>query len=172
MLRLQDRCISYHAPSDQVVLSASKKIQRTALEWATFYAALSPPGGLANGTLFMHELRSPGGQRRLVVIEGQNQVDPVLGFAEIAMVTRVFEPGSAFTLPKEVVTGLRTQNLQVTRDSICYAGQPDVSDASHFTIQIAEGQRERMIDGWLREDDHIIIEERATTPVSTTAGSN
>jgi hypothetical protein len=41
-----------------------------------------------------------------------------------------------------------------------YAGQLDPEDASHFTIDYEARGRRHTIDGWLRDDETVLLEER------------
>ena len=41
-----------------------------------------------------------------------------------------------------------------------YAGQPDATDASHFTIAYQAGEKKGIIDGWLKEDDTVELKLR------------
>ena len=41
-----------------------------------------------------------------------------------------------------------------------HAGQPDPADASHFTIGYEINRKPYLVDGWLRDDDTIVLTER------------
>src|SRR4051812_23793610 len=69
LLYWQRQCMNHVAPSGQVVYSQKDSVALVAPEWARFYELLSPPGGRPNATLFLHELHSPSGNRRLVEVE-------------------------------------------------------------------------------------------------------
>jgi hypothetical protein len=40
------------------------------------------------------------------------------------------------------------------------AGQADAADGSHFTVEVAWRGNAVTLDGWLREDDTVMIEPR------------
>jgi hypothetical protein len=41
-----------------------------------------------------------------------------------------------------------------------YNGQPDPDDLSHFTVEVRIDGKIRVIDGWLRDDETLQLEER------------
>src|SRR5207302_434407 len=59
----QNRCLTYSPPSGVWVTPKQKHVVR---DWTAFYALLSPPGLKSDGTIFLHERRTPSGKRRLV----------------------------------------------------------------------------------------------------------
>jgi hypothetical protein len=42
-----------------------------------------------------------------------------------------------------------------------YAGQVDPADASHFTVDVDYDRHRKVIDGWLRADDHVELMPRS-----------
>lgn len=145
--------------------------------WQAFYALCSPPGRNSAPTLFLHELRSPVGNRRLVAIEGWYEGSISGGWweDEIALSATVFRPGSLFSQPTEVgcarkvlkITSADVSELIAKGESLggrrwgwpfIFAGQLDLSDPSHFTIAYKVHGKPGKIDGWLLDDDTVWIE--------------
>jgi hypothetical protein len=169
----QNRCMSYSAPADEVVLTIGKPSATPAVpkEWTNLYAMLSPPGMRSGGTLFLHERTSPSGNRRLVAVDavdamGVAPMDPSTTHVIISA-PRVVRPGSLLRDPIESVA-LRINATLVRPADAVHAGQPDPNDPSHFTIRIASGSEEQILDGWLRDDDQVVIERRAATTAPVT----
>lgn len=128
--------------------------------WERFYELAG--GGLrSNGTLFVHRRTSPRGNTRLVA------VDLVRAYASGELITaaRVFSLGGLYRPPRELTAAtiapnavpLNRPDAKIVR---VFVGTPDPSDPSHFTIDYElDGQR-HTLDGWLRDDDTVVIESR------------
>src|SRR5206468_739510 len=90
LLSLQRKCLDYTAPASQIVfddrkdslpqlrrsdpevlpgMAKSAHVGRVPLVWQQYYARISPPGLQSHGTAFLHRLRSPSGNQRLVGVE-------------------------------------------------------------------------------------------------------
>jgi hypothetical protein len=131
-----------------------------------FYAIFSPPGGVTAPTLFLHERTSPAGHRRLVAVS-QMQLASV-PYDEVGPYCCVFIPAGAFSPPvcifdKRLANGMSRfpgPTLDGAEKLVVFAGQPDAVDASHFTIRALEDGSETILDGWLKDDDSIILEAR------------
>jgi hypothetical protein len=143
---------------------------RPAEPWQRFYAAA---GGVmrSEGTVFLHERRTPAGERRLVGVDllpfglpiGLNLTDPVEGRLEPW--GRVFTDGSFLRPPVEAFSPkqnpYRSWSLIGPPDRLrVFAGQPDPNDPSHFTIDYEVHGVRHTLDGWLRDDDTVVIEPR------------
>lgn len=133
--------------------------------WNTFYALFSPPGAQSSGTAFLHSRISPGGSTRLIAVD--YLVMAASKRNEIFFVARGFKPGSLFRSPVEIAIGFEQSRLPATR---VLAGLVDASDSSHFTIDVeyvdAAGIATiTVVDGWLRNDESILLEPR-TTPAT------
>ena len=118
-----------------------------------------------NGTLFVGELTTPSGQKRLVGVDitGWSRGGPVILFTY----ARTFTPVTLTRLPT-LTTSTPSLNLGRTEGILrLLAGQADASDASHFTVRYTLDGREGVIDGWLKDDGTILLEPRpvpATMP--------
>ena len=149
--------------------------------WTTFHPKYVEPfsplqsGGLqSHGTLFLHERRSPAGNRRLVTVELNTSWGK--SGTWIAMDTRAIIPGTFRTEPKETwggppATDLTSTNLVGRRVDMLmdvpygkalklFAGHPDPTDVSHFTIDYEIDRRRETIDGRLGDDDSVAMSLR------------
>lgn len=173
----QGKCIAYQAPPDQEIVPADPVTQSAGTgrpqAWREFKSLLNPPGpgnflawGIPeNNTVFLHERISPKGNRRLVVIETPNPERRYGGVWETIFYTvHVIELGTVLVPPKDtdpLGSGLRMFPNSLARTRI-FAGQADPQDPSHFTIRTLTGvSNEIVYDGWLRDDDSVIITQRA-----------
>jgi hypothetical protein len=161
--------MAYSAPADQVVLEIDKTPLAPAVphEWAQFYAMLSPPGMSSSGTLFLHERTSRSGNRRLVAVDASSSALYGVGPVTVILMPRVVRPGSVLEEPTQVVH-TRTGFMFAPEGRRAYAGQPDPNDPSHFTIRFAGASNARVVDGWLGDDDHVVIEPRSAADSPTT----
>jgi hypothetical protein len=149
-------------------------------EWtryhAKYLAPFSPLGsaGLqSQGTLFLHERRSPSGNRRLVSVDLRISWGPESTAVDVEK--RAIVPGGWRSEPKETWGGppagdVNTTNLVGQRQHLLnvpygktlkvIAGRPDPSDASHFTIDYEIDGRSETIDGRLNDDDSVDLKLR------------
>lgn len=163
LLYWQGQCLSYTAPPEYLV--ARLNGSQTAACWAAFYARFSPPGRNPYGTVFLHEMRKQDGSRRLVAVE----VSRFMGLGsnpdvEFSMEFHVIDPatpwrsarlvGNGDVRPTFWYEGGGAEHFEIR------AGQPDQSDRSHFTVEVAWKGRATTLDGWLREDDTVVMEPR------------
>jgi hypothetical protein len=163
LLYWQDKCLAYVPPDRPVVKSSVGG--NCAAPWHEFYELFSPPGRKALSTVFLHELCRKDGARRLVAVEAETAMG--LGNvpdSEVALDYHVIAPGTLWRRP-ELVT---SANL---RPSFHYEGgegqhfdiqpgRPDPADPTHFTFDVRWRQRTITLDGWLRDDDTILLEPR------------
>ena len=128
--------------------------------WKKFCAAAGAGQIQSYGTLFVGELHTPAGLRRLVGVDitgwFRGGPSPILSTH-----VRTFEPTPPMQLPPQrsgttinVALGKGEGILRV------FAGRRDPSDASHFTIEYIVGGRAGMIDGGLKDDGSVLLEPR------------
>jgi hypothetical protein len=124
-------------------------------------------GGNIHGipqTLFLHERISPGGHRRLVFVESimTNALAITAGF-----IPRVIVPGTPWSPARELTMANQIHFSGRYIEAQFYFGQPDPSNASHFTIDfdVKESGRHGTIDAWLNDDETVTFKLRdpATT---------
>jgi hypothetical protein len=130
-------------------------------QWKLFNAALG--GNIQSwGTLFLHELRTPAGERRLIGIDvvGWSRGGPVVLFTRV----RNYSPAAPMRLPKlerAIDPAVKLSDAEgILR---IFPGQPDSADASHFTINFTISNRPGVIDGWLKIDGSVLLEPRLPT---------
>ena len=124
--------------------------------------------GLPSGVIFLHERVSPAGRRRLVCLV----YHPLWSihqtrFVEVDSCTSIVLIPATTTKPPVYVSqgmfaysgpgpaypagSLRTR---------AYAGQVDPVDASHFTVRYEMSGTSHILDGWLRDNDHVELKPR------------
>jgi hypothetical protein len=203
LLYWQRRAMRYTAPPDLVVYDGTPPSDPMAMwergyhtrniggandayifarPWQEFYALCSRPGRNSAPTLFLHEVRSPMGNRRLVAIEGWCEGSLNGGWLEdhIDLSAIVFRPGSLFSQPTELGSSKNVFELSSVDVSdriakrqriggrvwgypFLFAGQLDPSDPAHFTIGYKVHGKPGKIDGWLLDDDTVRLEVRGGT---------
>jgi hypothetical protein len=62
----------------------------------------------------------------------------------------------------------KTKFIVVPQAAIVHAGQPDPADGSHFTLRLVIKSHEQILDGWLRDDERVVIEPRNAPDSSST----
>jgi hypothetical protein len=104
--------------------------------------------------VFCHELRSPSGNRRLVVVAVYPDILSEMG----TLLLDAFQAAVSDRAKELWVTGLDImwEGPPIAGPSLIEAGQPDAIDRSHFTIayQWPNGVR-GTVDGWLQNDDTV-----------------
>lgn len=167
VLHWQKACLNYQAPADQVVFKLAPPQAITPAEWTEFYRRVSPAGSNAQAVLFLHERISRAGNKRLVAIEMDTRARGGRFTADTAILwPRVFTPATPFSMPGQPPSSGEFESLPIDLDCVIYAGQPDPQDTSHFTIRIVSGGMERILDGWLLDNDRIKVEPRPITPAT------
>ena len=116
-----------------------------------------------DGLAFSHERTAPAGAHRLVVVQlwlaGSMPVPP-RQFRQILLLNEyVILPGSFGPAPELAQkASLQIEELSALAPSDrlrFYAGQPDPTDSSHFTIGYAVNGQPGTIDGWLGDDERV-----------------
>lgn len=165
------RCLSYEAPADRVVHDEDVSRSAKLLAENSHYVKVRHGGsdaaeydcapwkvlGLAKecylcSPVFLHELRSPCGNRRLVaafIYPGSDAFGwcvlkvPAFGNPEIVW------PTTAYSVRYAEFDRTKRSPLRL------YAGQLDPNDESHFTIRYDCESGSGVIDGWLRDDEYV-----------------
>jgi hypothetical protein len=155
LLYWQQQCLAYTTAADQVVFDPkSSGPPKCPQEWTKFYSIYSPPGFRSVGTLFLHELHRPDGQRRLVALDLDSR-DPVVS----VVFPRVFVPGNLLQSAYETSSVSSSYEIPVP-SAIIFAGMPDPADPTHFTFKAQLNATVVIFDGWLGNDDRITIGQR------------
>lgn len=178
LLRWQRRAMQFDRPADQVVYESdparARAVSRTIADmeaanssgapvyqfsrtWREFFKILEPPGRKPGALLFLHERWTPKGQRRLVSVDLPARAE------QPAFHMLVFRPGTMGSNPglldesswiPPFLTQPRPAGLKIM------AGQVDARDASHFTIEWQSDAQSGVIDGYLLDNDRVVLEER------------
>jgi len=149
MFWLQRQCAAF------CLDSATPALRQVPECWTRFYAKLSPPGGNPDGMIFLHERHSPAGNRRLVAIELHAGSDH--DSAQL-LTSRLITPGNPTRLPREVLAA--GGSLRFRPELSIGTARPDDSDPSHFVFEADNPAGGQTFDGWLTDDDRLIIEPR------------
>lgn len=150
--------------------------------WIDYYQRVSQVRPTSLGVPLLHRLRSPGGNDRLVAVNvyptdyvGLTKYTP--GGMGISVGATVIEPGTLVTPPRRLTFADNT--LSLTRDSTdvaVYFGQLDSAHADHFMIDAVVEGTAIVIDGWLTDDDRVVLELRrpplVTPPVPPSPASS
>jgi hypothetical protein len=169
ILYWQRQCLNYELARGTVVYqtnSTNTQVVRSvvAQPWRSLYFLLSPPGFRSYGTAFLHERISPSGHHRLIAIDinfpGGSQPPP----PDLDYTAREFSPGSFLHDPCELPSGpFLYCNLPTNQPVQFFAGVADPIDPSHFTLEFRARSERRVVDGWLKDDDRVVLELRDAT---------
>jgi hypothetical protein len=188
-LSLQDKCLDHALPPDTIVytddpaekerllaaagpdagytdrlplLGPTDAVVHTPPVWSQY-----EPTARAGGIAFLHRLRSPGGNTRLVAVDvrptpkrdGPAELADVIGFG--AQVIRPATPGGdrQHIQLRGQITLLEARVRKGDRFRL-FAGQPDGTDPSRFTIRYTHNGTAGILDGSLRDDDLVVLAPR------------
>ncbi len=161
MIYWQRQCMTYQPPAGQVVYDSQSKTSVVPEAWGKFCRLIHSNGPLSNGTVFLHELKNPQGQSRLVVMDLVPIRFNASGFDVTASVYSVgtLSHRAVELGPLRLTTGRRLIGGDSTRMQ-AFAGSADPTDPTHFSIRFTEDGKDQMYDGWLTQDDSIDFEPR------------
>jgi hypothetical protein len=189
----QYQCMNYHLPAGTVAYEESPEAATALVAKGGEYAAgktggnfnttvaihvpaplkilselTDPPLRLRGATLFLHGRTSPGGNRRLVIIQRvpNTLVPAFVPYTDLDVT--LLEPSWKTGLPRQVFPAsgepprvIIPHDLNaMARHLRIFAGQPDPKDASHFMIQYEVSGIRGTIDGWLQDDDTVRMDVR------------
>jgi hypothetical protein len=117
-------------------------------------------------TIFLHQVSRPDGQTRLVECSMGYTVAGLasLNFTGFSFDTGVWKP-SASLMPWKSVSATQHTFDAVMAHLKIYVGTIDPTNASHFTIPLDIDGDRYIIDGWLKNDDSVLLSP--ITPVIT-----
>jgi len=120
-----------------------------------------------NNIVFLHGRQSAAGHVRLVAVNyfaGSGsfeslifQLAPWGGHPTRVYPSSVEHRGDAHILDKSLADFTASPQSDLTR---IYEGQPDEADQSHFTIEYKIGEKAGLIDGWLGDDEVVVLKPR------------
>lgn len=162
MLWYQHACLTYESVPGEAAYDETGRAKLAAPLvpqcWTNFYTAYSPPGFRSTGTVFLHSLRTTtGGAERLVALD-------ILGRRPggITLQSRVFRPGSLFDKPTELtalmMVGFFSRDGKDIPPATVYLGVTDPKNPSHFTFDVSSPAGRSTINGWLGDDDTLLLE--------------
>lgn len=168
LLYYQGKCLSYGGAADEVVYEDDGKAvirSRYSALLTNYHAVRSWPGAKQGALLFMHEMKTPEGEARLVTVEAtlrigvfsRPQVEyerAVMKLADLWSKRRNRTQYTHSTMDRPPLSAGQVYPLKI------FAGQPDPQNPSHFTIRFELGGKEGMFDGWLESDGRVLVEER------------
>jgi hypothetical protein len=193
LLRLQRQCLECQPPVGSISFdtrtSSLPQLQRSNSDfwstpigngsavgwmpsyWVSFYNRASMSTILrCRGTAFLHRMRSPAGNERLVAIGVYIAADaPGIPIRRPAadggpmLSPIVINLGTLNSPPRELYPPQSATSLQLSDDSTetaIYFGQPDPKRHDHFTIDFIRRGEPLTVDGWLRDDDTVRLEFR------------
>jgi hypothetical protein len=143
----QHRCMTH-------VASGTNLLQ----DWEQFTWLATPPGVVTGQPLFLHEVISPAGHRRLIEI-GFTHTAPSAANRGIYFDAWLVEPGGwPLSKPKIRFMTVICPGAKYVNPGPSDTGRTDPADQSHFWMTV--GTPATIIDGWLRDDDTIRLEWR------------
>ena len=170
LLRLQRRCMNYARPPHEVAREIpapfdpvrAQATEHVVSDWEKLYAAISPPGKTPAANIFLHELRNRRGGRRLVAVDaGSWDVLSSVLTESISFTWRTVRPGNAVTKPELLAQATVHRHVNPFSEGVrIWTGQADPHDPSHFTFEFQVGDRRGTFDGWLQDDDTVLIQVR------------
>jgi hypothetical protein len=114
-----------------------------------------PPYSSPQAVLFMHEMTSPNGIRRIVVVKANIQSSPPQFIAGFDLDIDAIEPGTWGKSSTDRSAGydfdVMTSNAPQPPKLRIFTGQLDATDQSHFTIRYELDKNPGMLDGYLRD---------------------
>ena len=149
LLYWQHRCMVFDSSANSVIYHDLRNGALGAIpeEWAKFSSNLGLPSFTSDGMLFVHEMRKPNGERRLVAIDLRTWY----GRSQPALPTvffQIFKPGTLLHLPREIFAAGTSDNFVIDGPSpsgltspqtFVVAGRIDPIDETHFLITTKNG---------------------------------
>lgn len=152
-LRVQRECMTYVAPPETIVFDGVTARSAAPPSAATFLSEGNP-------IVFVHQRETPQRDSRIVAV--------AMVFAQ----NELFLYGDEYTPATLVLRSTVSQPLPIGRSlrlparARIFAGQPDQSDATHFTIDYELNGQRSTIDGWLMNDGEVKLEPRGQSIVA------
>ena len=136
--------------------------------WAKYAARLTPPAATAGATVFLHELRAPGGRSFLVALQfvprrtpGSFTTHIINGFN---CSVEVIEPAGLRSPPRPVrfpiALSVPSSNPSKPPNVRVFAGQVDEADPSHFTVRYEMWGQADTLDGWIDDRGMVTLSQR------------
>ncbi|CAN5549215.1 hypothetical protein BH09PLA1_BH09PLA1_33010 [soil metagenome] len=151
-LHRQSQCMEFILSPDTVVFHQGFK--------ASAAPTSADPILWPTQSVFVHGRSTPAGERRLVAALLWRSGDGTIHLWGQQFVLASIVPNSRLAKQSP-----HNGSLIIPGDSKIFAGQPDAADPTHFTITYELSGRRHVIDGWVLNDGHVVLEE-SREPVS------
>ncbi|QOV89882.1 hypothetical protein [Humisphaera borealis] len=153
------RTIAPRAPGQSVLERRFSDSLQAPHQWSHFAAGL---GFAGSRVVYIGERMSGRGNRRIVVVFagiGGGTVGVSQDKSALIMVSLAFTPGTLIQRAVPLTAGESATGILVPKDGVTqiFAGQSDPQDQSHFTIRFVNGSVTDEVDGWLQDDDTILL---------------
>ncbi len=169
VLYWQHRCLTYDAPENHRIydcdLTSGHEFYREVNPNQAAYEALfSPRAGIGwtMPAIFLHEMRQPDGQPRLVIIDVPRFARPKADHAEIYnLQAETLVPTAFLSQPKS--SGLLVLPVDIPADSRrvkFFEGHLDVHNPSHLTFDFEIDGVRHTCDCWLNNGGQLIVARR------------
>jgi hypothetical protein len=169
-LYYQRLCMKHVAPPTLVAVEPDPTKAKALLALGTYISGMSGEAAYvfdplaaaynANGDcIFLHRRRTPTERHERLVL------------VEIVKINNTTELNGTSIKPATLFSGARSVGVKfhamprgpsypLPDYPRLYAGQIDPADESHFTIKYEYSDRSGTIDGWLKDDDTVVLEPR------------
>lgn len=161
LMRMQRECLHFSVAPDAKISTTQRTVPPA---WSAMCRSVPPFGFNSHGTIFLHELRTPSGERRLV---GVDAYFSTIRNGLTMVFPRIYTVGSLRRPPTLVSQGQGGTSFPGQWEFS--QGQPDPAEPRHFTFVMRridassageERTPDRTIDGWLDDDDRVGLEQR------------
>ncbi|HEY8666588.1 MAG TPA: hypothetical protein VIL86_07990 [Tepidisphaeraceae bacterium] len=171
LLYWQRQCADFIEPPETVAYDSTtgNAPPHTSAAWQNFYSLYSPPGAKPNSILFLHRLQTASGKSYLITLEEIDNFENALGKRSVLLTYRLFALGSITRSPRQlraandvIVIQYKYVFFNDSRQATfrIFSGQPDRSDPSHFTITYDVDGKSETLDGWLTDDETVLLQPR------------
>jgi hypothetical protein len=172
MMYWQNRCLHYQAASTVCVLKCdpdkipnSWTIGDMNSPWSRFADSISANVAATqfDDTVFVHEMVRPDGAHRLVHIFPRNRMTTLYRETPFFLTGEAYEPGSWGNDPRYISRTTRLFLLPNNPFPVqfkIYSGQFDPANPSHLTIDYEVQGARHTIDGWLDNNDNLLLAKR------------
>jgi hypothetical protein len=169
VLYWQHRCLTYNAPGNHRVyecdLTTGQEIYREVNPVQAAYEELFAPGvgiGWTMPAIFLHEMRQPDGQVRLVIIDVPRFAGTKTDHgANYNLWAETLVPTAFMSQPKS--SGLLVLPIDVSGDGRrirFFEGHIDIHDPSHLTFDFEIDGQNQTCDCWLNNGGQLIVSRR------------
>jgi hypothetical protein len=169
------QCLAYSRYPDSIIYDATRSMTDPFAIDVHVSEQAVPLRGPRSGmryqpmpTVFLHARAKPSGQQRLVCVHLANPSAVGVEFRCESYALPPFGRGFQYVKSNDVWL---PSNMPMGAHLRVYAGQADAFDASHFTFDYELNGHRSTVDGWLGNDDTILLAVRqpntrpATLPV-------